>query len=647
MEPSHETFRFGPYELRPHTRELLKHGIRLRLRPQPFRILQTLLERRGEVVTREQLHKQLWPSDTFVDFERGLNSAVKQLRAALGDSANNPRYIQTLPKFGYRIIVPVEIDAGTHPSSLPSQPADLGPPSIPEPQGPRAQVPGARHALRAPWSLVAGAGVLLIVALLVYIHWSRPRSPAQASTGRLMIAVLPFENLTGDVSQGYFSDGLTEEMIAQLGHLNPERLGVIARTSVTQYQNSRQPLQQIGHDLGVQYVLEGSFRRDVQSIRISARLIQLSDQKTVWARQYDRRPNDLLAVQEEIAQETADEIQVTLGGTHKKVAADSNPVEAPRSYEAYDLYVKGRFFWNKRTLEGFNQAVGYFQQAIAKDPSYARAYSGLADSYALLSSYNFALPSDLIPKARAAALRALELDDNLAEAHASLALIAENYDWDWQTAGREFRRAIELDPNYPTAHQWYAEYLAWQGQLDLAFAESERARRLDPLSLIIATDHGALLYYSHQYDRAIDQFRTTLEMEPNFPRAHILIYAYVQEARYREALADLEQWRRHGDFADVWGFESYIYACSGKLAEAQRDLAQFERVNRDTPSDSIWVHIIVYAGMGERDKFFTYLQLALREHLNIVTSLKVDPVYDPYRSDPRFQAILGKIGLAP
>ncbi|MGB6875154.1 MAG: winged helix-turn-helix domain-containing protein [Candidatus Acidiferrales bacterium] len=621
--------------------------MKLRLRPQPFRILQALLERNGDVVTREELHKQLWPSDTFVDFERGLNSAVKQLRGVLADSASAPQYIQTLPKLGYRIIVPVEVNGAAPSNSISSNSADPGPQSVIAAKGSSSEALNTKRVLAASWPLLLGACVVLIAGAAAYIHWFRPSIRPQASMGRVMLAVLPFDNLTGDAGQDYFSDGLTEEMIAQLGHVSPERLGVIARTSVMQYKHSQATLPQIGHDLGVQYILEGSFRRDSQDVRITAHLIQVSDQKTVWARQYDRRPNDLLAVQEEIAQETADEIQTTLGGVRKRIGADSSPIETPTTYEAYDLYVKGRFFWNKRTFVGFQQAVGYFQQAIAKDPNYARAYSGLADSYTLLSSYNCGSPNVLIPKARAAALRALQINNNLAEAHASLALIAENYDWDWQTAGKEFRRAIELDPNYPTAHQWYAEYLAWQGRFDDAFAESERARQLDPLSLIIATDHGALLYYSHQYDRAIDQFRTTLEMEPNFPRAHILMYAYVQEGRYSDALTDIKQWRRHGDFADAWAFEAYIYARSGKLAQARHAFGEFEHRNRDNPSDSIWIYIIVYAGLGDRDEFFAYLQEALQQHLNILTALKVDPVYDPYRSDPRFQAVLRKVGLAP
>src|SRR5260370_9030518 len=334
-----------------------------------------------------------------------------------------------------------------------------------------------------------------------------------------MMAVLPFENLTGDVGQDYFSDGLTEEMIAQLGRLDPQRLGVIARTSVMHFKHSQEQLDQIGRELGVQYVLEGSVRRDADKVRISAQLIQVKDQTHLWAEQYDRGLTSLLALQGEIAQEIADEIHLTLGGDHKRIAADPKPAASPSSYEAYDLYLKGRYFWNKRTVQGFQQAIEYFQQAITKDPNYARAFAGFADSYALVSSYRFPPQQQLMPSARTAALRALQIDDSLAEAHTSLALITENYDWDWQTAEKEYRRAIQLDPNYATAHHWYAEYLSFQGRFDESFRESEPARQLGPLSLIIAADNGAILYFYRQYDRAIEQFRAVLEMEPNFPRS--------------------------------------------------------------------------------------------------------------------------------
>ena len=352
-----------------------------------------------------------------------------------------------------------------------------------------------------------------------------------------MLAVLPFENLTGDPAQDYLSDGLTEEMIAQLGRLDPEHLGVIARTSVMHYKHTTEQAGQIGRELGVQYVLEGSLRRESDRVRVTAQLVQMKDQTHIWSRQYDRELKSLLALQGEIAQETADEIQLTLGKGHKLWATDRK-VASPTSYQAYELYLKGRYFWNKRTKDGFQQAADYFQQSIANDPNYARAYAGLADTYALMSSWSFVPQTEAIPKARAAALRALQLDDSLAEAHTSLALIAENYDYDWQTAEKEYRRAIQLDPQYATAHQWYAECLSFQGRFPEALEESERARQLDPLSLIIATDHAVILYFARQYDRAIEQFRAVLAMEPNFARAHMVVYPYVEKGMFPEALAE-------------------------------------------------------------------------------------------------------------
>jgi Tfp pilus assembly protein PilF len=284
---------------------------------------------------------------------------------------------------------------------------------------------------------------------------------------------------------------------------------------------------QIGRELGVQYVLEGSVRRDAGKVRVSAQLIQMSDQTHLWARQYDRDLSNLLGLQGEIAQEIGDEIQLTLG--ENKSASAISKAQIPKSYEAYDLYLKGRYFWNKRTPEGFEEAIKYFQQAIAKDPDYARAYAGLADCYALLPGYTMTIPqTEALPKARAAALKALQLDERLAEAHTSMALIAENYDWDWQTAEKEYRRAIELNPNYATAHHWYAEYLTWNGRFDEALRESERARQLDPLSLIIAADNAMIFYYSRQYDRAEKGFNAVLEMEPTFPRAHMVRSVYVE-----------------------------------------------------------------------------------------------------------------------
>ena len=633
---------FGDFTVNPRARTVHKHGVRLKLHGQPFEILLLLLERPGEVVTREELQAKLWPADTFVDFEHGVNTAVKKLRRTLGDSADEQRFIETVPRVGYRFIAPVNL------AESPASTAISAPQIAAENSG-GARIPAHRAGPTWPlrfWPILAGISIVLIVSIGAYLLRSRSPNPPQPPTSHVMLAVLPFENLTGDASQEYFSDGLTEEMIAQLGQLDPQRLGVIGRASVMHYRDSQTSLQQIAQDLGIQYVLEGSVRRDSEKARITAQLIQVSDQKTIWSRQYDRQLTSLLALQQEIAQEIADEIQLALGDSRKRIAPTRGLATSPTSYEAYDLYLKGRYFLNKRSAQGFQQAIDYFQQAIAKDPRYALAYAGLADSYALTSSYNLDPGGNLPPKARAAALRALQIDENLAEAHTALALIAENYDWDWQTAGKEFRRAIDLNPNYPTAHQWYAEYLAWQGRFDEALVESERARQLDPLSLIISTDRAAILLYSHQYDRAIEQLRTVLDMEPDFSRAHaILVLAYVQKGQFAQALAETEKVRRNDD-PGVWAMQAYVYGRAGQQLQARHALAKFEQLNRHGQLDPAAMHALAYAGMGDKKRLFNCLQEAFAERSNSLVALKVDPMYDPFRNDPRFQALLGRVGLA-
>ena len=407
-----------------------------------------------------------------------------------------------------------------------------------------------------------------------------------------MLAVLPFENFTGDPGQDYFSDGLTEEMISQLGNLDPAHLGVIARTSVMHYKRAPEPIARIGKDLGVQYVIEGSVRRDSERVRITAQLIQVKDQSHLWAREYDRDLGHLLVLQAEIAREVANEIEFSLSGRRPIEAAQKAPAPAlgVQSYEAYDLYLKGRYFWNKRTGEGFRQAAEYFQQAMDKDPNYGRAYAGLADTFALMSTWYVGPQSELMPKARTAALRALELDESLAEAHASLALIKENYDYDWPGAEKEFRRAIELDPQYATAHQWYAEFLAWQGRFDEAFAESKHARQLDPLSLIIATDYASILYNSRQYDSAVKQFRSVLELDPNYERAwDMMIPAYLQLGRYDEAADLMNRWATLGQGSWIWAWQAAVYGRSGHAEEAHRALAKLEQVPGPLPDSDCHV----------------------------------------------------------
>jgi TolB-like protein/DNA-binding winged helix-turn-helix (wHTH) protein len=658
-----DAYRFGPYEVRPESREIYKHGLKLKLRPQPFQVLQVLVERPGEVVTRDEFRQRLWSAETFVDFEHGLNTSIKELRRVLSDSADAPTYIETLPRLGYRIIVPVDVERPQVPSqdasrmrgsteTLPEQPVVFHlAPTEAEEEAKEQQIAGPRTHPRTPvlrpW-MTALAMILLLGAVAAgYAQWKRLRPRPVAAAGRIRLAVLPFENLTGDADQDYFSDGLTEEMLTNLGRLNPERLGVVARTSVMLYKHSPKPLDQIARELGVQYIIEGSVRRDSNHVRITAQLIQVQDQTHVWAKQYDRELKNLLVVQGEIAQEIADEIQLRLGDSGVHAGNPKVATPGPTSYEAYDLYLKGRYFWNKRSQAGFKQAAEYFQHAIDKDPKYARAYAGLADTFGLMSTWGMVSQNQFMPQARTAARKALELDETLAEAHTSLALVAQN-EYDWQTAEKEFRRAIQLNPEYATAHHWYAEHLSLRGRFGEAFQESERARQLDPMSLIIAVDHSYLLFYSHQYDRAIAENRAVRDMDPNFPRRGVILWSYAEQGRFREAIEEINRlspaWRSTQDSARLWALRANIHGRWGQHKQFRHALAEFERLAPSLP-DRTFYEIIAYLGGDPKDKVMALLQKACSEHSNFVTALKVEPMYDPLRDDPRFRDLLHRVGL--
>jgi TolB-like protein/DNA-binding winged helix-turn-helix (wHTH) protein/lipoprotein NlpI len=632
-------------------RELFKGGTRLKIQKQPFMILCVLLERAGEVVSREELRERLWPDNTFVEYEDSLNTAVRKLRAALSDSSDSPRYVETVAGQGYKFIAPVEVVSAraTVAAEVKEVSRDevasehVGAEALFGP--PRTGTSGVTKSRRMKRLLLFASAlgtVVIATALVGYFHWSGSRTQPQEAGGRIMLAVLPFENLTGDPSQEYFSDGLTEEMISQLGNVDSQHLGVIARTSVMHYKNNQAPLNQVGRELDVQYVIEGSVRRDSNNVRVTAQLIQTKDQTHVWAREYDRELKGLLNLQGEIAQEIADEIHLTLDG-HK--SATAQPLASHRQYEAYDLYLKGQYFLNKRTATGLEEAARYFQQATAKDPNYARAYAGIADSYALMGGYTGLPQAEFISKARTAALKALEIDESLPEAHAALALIVQNYDWDWHTAEKEFHRAIELDPNYATAHHWYAEHLMWRGRFDEALQESERARQLDPLSLIIAADNGAILYFSRQYDRAIEKWRSVLEMDPKFSRAQLIRGAYAEKARFAVALADTERAREITPVAGYWSWRAYLCGRSGQMAQARLALHELLQWNKGHRVDPILV-TMAYLGIGDREQALAWLEKAHAQHSTELVSLKVNPSYDALRGDPRFQNLLQRVGLA-
>ena len=627
------SYAFGPFLVDAETCELRRGGHPVALAPKAFATLVLLIEAGGRLLTKDDLMKALWP-DTFV-LEANLSQTIFTLRKALGESGGEQRYIVTVPGRGYRFGGSVE-EVSSLEASSPALPA--GPDVA---QGDRAEVASAVRSAHHRLTIgVAIATVVLSIVLAGYVRWSRA-APHQPSSGRTMLAVLPFENLTGDAAQDYFSDGLTEEMINRLGRLDPQRLGVIGRASVMRYKGRAPQLDRIGNELNVGYVLAGSVRRGSGKVRIAAQLIQVKDQTQVWASTYDRDLRDLLAVQAEIAREIGNGIQIVLGNGRSPV--ESVTSLSADSYEAYDLYLKGRYFWNKRTAEGLQQAVEYFSRSSTRDPNYARAYAGLADAYALMSGYSGKPQTEFMPQARSAALKALELDDGLAEAHNSLALVLEKFDWDWEGAEQHFRRAIELDPNYATAHQWYAEYLALRGRFEEALLESERARRLDPLSLIIATDNGAILYYSRQYDRAIQELRGVLEIEPGFPRAHMVMMPYVEKGRYADALATVGKFGP-SDKAWTWAMYTYIDGRSGQVRQARQALVKFLDLNRTQkvePGVAIWA----YLGMNDKDEAIASLEQAYAQHSDTMVRLKVDPGYDPLRSAPRFQDLLRRVGL--
>ncbi|HWR15709.1 MAG TPA: winged helix-turn-helix domain-containing protein [Terriglobales bacterium] len=619
-------FRFGEsFELDIERHELRRYGQLVRLERIPLDILILLAEKRGEVVSREEMVASVWGAGTYLDTDNAINGAIRKIRQVLKDNPEEPKYIQTIPNKGYRFIAEIQPRVTT---------------VEPKPEGPQEIQP---NKVRSKWVPFAAAAVLVVVAMAAYFATSRSARRPEISDRKYMLAVLPFENLTGDPNQDYFTDGLTEEMISHLGNLDPEHLGVIARTSVMQYKNNRDGLSRVGQELGVDYVLEGSVRRESGKVRITAQLILMKDQTHIWARQYDRALTNILELENELANEVAQEITLTL---IKKRDANSRAPRtmSPREYAAYDAYLRGRYFWNRRTVEGFQQAIQAFEEAVEKDPDYALAYVGLADTYALLSAFDIAPKSESMPKAREAAAKALALDDKLAEAHASMALIVQNYDWDWPKAEAEYKRAIELDPNYATAHHWYAEFLTLQSRFSEALDEIERARLLDPRSLIISSDRGAILYSARRYREAIQQFREVLQMEPNFRRARIIVFAYAAEGLTQDALREAAESQKVEDGPFTWALQAYAHGRAGQKSEAKRFLHKLEeeRSRRYVNSSRL---ITANLGVGDYEQALKWCEQGLSERATVIPWLRVDPLYDPLRSDPRFHALLAKAGL--
>ena len=639
-------YRFGPFRLDALERLLLRDGKPVELTPKAFDTLVALVENSGHLLTKEELLKRLWP-DSFVE-EATLAKNVFTLRKALGSSPGNDEYIETVPTRGYRFVGDVQEVTEGGPilplqaaAPLPAVPAVAREPvEAAKPGTPVASVRPGRLVLRTLLALSLAAAVIVVGILARQRLWPSPSPPAR----RMMLVVLPFSNLSGDPAQDYFADGFSEEMITQLGNLEPERLGVIAQSSALHYKNTQTPPDQIGRELGVDYLLEGSVRRSSDRVRISARLIRVRDQTHLWAADFDRDDRDILALQSDVAKAIAGEIDLKLlpgAQAHARLSRSVDP-------EAYRLYLQGRYFWNKRSEPGFLKAISYFDQAIARDPNYAQAYAGRADAYALLGSLpNAEIPRrEAMPRAKAAALTALQLDPSLAEAHTSLAFVKMHYEWDWPGAEQEFKRAIELNPNYPTAHQWYAYWFIAQGRANEALEEQHRAQQADPLSLIILTDSCEMLLYAGRYDQAAQQAQKALELDGNFTLGHVgLAMAYDGKHLYREAIAEYQKALVLSP-GNAWSKEGIacVYPRVGQRDKTEAILQEMLKEARHRSDMEVQIGC-AYAALGHRDQAFAWLEKAYKNRDGGLILLKVSPIFEPLRPDPRFADLERRVGL--
>jgi TolB-like protein/DNA-binding winged helix-turn-helix (wHTH) protein/Tfp pilus assembly protein PilF len=618
--------RFGLFEVDLHTGELRKQGLRLTLKGQPFDVLAMLLARPGEMVTREELQKKLWPADTFVDFEHGLNTAVKKLREALGDSAENPRFVETLARRGYRFIYPVE-------GSATSQRA----PSL------VGKILALQTLAGKRWFFaLTAASMVALVSLLFALNIAGLGDRLLRHTVPVprieSIAVLPLENLSGDPEQEYFAEGMTDALIAELGQIGSLR--VISRTSALRYKKTDKPLPQIARELNVDAVIEGSVFRAGDRVRITAELIRAVPERHLWARNYERNLRDVLTLQGEIARAVADEVKANVTPDVRARLATARPVNP----EAHQAYLRGRYFLNRLTKQDLQKAIEYAQQAVEIDPHYAAAYGLLATSYWQSSLFEFGdLPNrEAIQKARTAATRALEIDEALAEGHYAMGTVRFYGDWDWAGAEREYKRAIELDPGFVDADAKYALYLATIGRHDESLREAARILQLDPVSFGANHTMTMMYYFARQYDQAIEQAQKWIEIYPSSASAYYWLFqAYWGKGAYDNAIA---AWQKDMILRE----EPEDPAAMGRAYKNEGMTGYWRlRVARERRRGDVWCLAFTYAQLGEKDRAFELLEKMYRERDPGTTLLRVEPFLDPLRSDPRFQDLLRRMNFPP
>jgi TolB-like protein/Tfp pilus assembly protein PilF len=583
--------RFGIFEVDLRARELRKGGIRVRLQDQPFEILSMMLERPGDVVTREELRERLWPAGTFVDFEHSLNAAVKRLRAALGDDADNPRFVETLHRRGYRFIAPVDSDA-----------------------------PAGRnlHVIRAT-----------------------PSRPVHDPVSARLV-VLPFANLSDDQSQEYFSDGLTEEMITQIGRLCPGRLGVIARTSSMLFKRTTKSASDIGRELSADYLLEGSVRRDADRVRITAQLIETRTETHLWADTYDRSVGETLTMQADVAAHIARSLAMELVPDQVDVLGRATP----RRTEAYQAYLKGRYQWNRGSLDGVKAAVSHYERALELDPSFAAAHSSMARARLALANNARQPGRALLQDAAASAKKAIELDPGLSDAHLALAEVHRALNWNWRDAEDEYRTAIALSPSCEAAHRFYGQFLASMSRFAEAKAESDRACDVDPFCLVVTTTAVWVRYAAGELSAAIDRSRHVLDMDSGFaPARRILGAALLGSGHVREAIDELAAVaNREPDDRIALSWLAHAKAVGGAHREAAALVEQLDAADRDTYVPGYHL-ALAHTGLGNLDRAFALLDRACRDREPAVMNVRVDPRFEPLRRDPRYASLLRTLRL--
>ena len=631
MEPSRHTsvVRFGTYEIALHSGELRKAGVRIRVQQQPLRLLEILLEHPGEVVTREELRSRIWPNENFGDFDQAVNVAIAKLRGALGDSADNPRYIETLPRRGYRFIADVAVV---------NRPIDkmefvhAGASSGKEDRAP-LEVAGKAAPKRLPWQhawKTLGLALMLLILIVWIFRWrSRPPGNVLSSSSVRSLAVLPLENLSSN-SEDYFADGMTDELITDLAQISALR--VISRTSVMPYKGVRKPLPQIARALNVDAVVEGTVMHSGKQVRITAQLIRAPADKHLWAQSYEGDVSDTLALQKKVARAIVEQIRIKLTPQEDAVLENVKVVNP----EAYENYLKGRYFWNKRTADGLKKATYYFNRAIEGDPNYSLPYTGLADIHQL---------SDHPQLAREEVQKALDLDDQLPEAHNSLARLLYLFNRDWEGADREFKRALELDHNYAPAHHWYSMYLAVEGRKEQALAEAEKASELDPLSPVVGANLAKILQEAGQNDKAIEQAKKTLDLEPDSAVTHAVLGVVYQDKRmYAEAITEYKRaLQLGGPPGEVRGLLGYAYAVSGNRTDAEKIIAELKALWPRHTHAALDL-AVVFSGLGNKENALYWLEKAQEMHVSDLIGIRQDSHFVEVRSDPRFQALVQRVG---